>query len=187
MGAKKAFTLIDQMEDFIFDLRILPTETEFLRKSLRQLRLEIVDELSDKNEVILEKEKTEPVKFAIVEEKLNEVEVPETLELKSPSLTVEKKEEIPEKEEDPFVVIDPRVEEIEKATSFQDFLTRVERNYRISGRRLAKVLHINPATYSSWKTGKSIPRDSSRFTLSAYLSGALAIPIEVCNRHFTNI
>ena len=182
MGAKKAFTLIDQMEDFVFDLRILPTETEYLRKSLRQLRLEIVDELSDKNE----DEKTEPITFAIVKEKLNEIEKPETLELKG-APSEEKKEEIPEKDEESFVVIDARVEEIEKATSFHDFLTRVERNYKVSGRRLAKVLHINPATYSSWKTGKSIPRDSSRFTLSAYLSGALGIPIEVCNKHFTNI
>lgn len=130
MGAKKAFTLIDQMEDFVFDLRILPTETEYLRKSLRQLRLEIVDELSDKNEVILEKEKTEPIKFALIEEKLNEIEKPETLELKGAPLE-EKKEEIPERNVESFVVMDPRVEEIEKATSFQDFLTRVERNYRI--------------------------------------------------------
>ena len=151
MSLVGAFKIIDSLEDLFRDYRGMNTKD--VVNSLRELRFEIIEEFSKKDDPRFQK--------TISSERKSESEGAPTP---------------PEKE---LTAEDIKLAAVKQSKNFPEFVVNVEKMYNQSNSELAKMFGVSDAAICCWKSGKSSPNKDSRQMICRTLQSRLGIPIEV--------
>lgn len=168
MSLVKAFRIIDDLEDLFRDYRGMNTKD--VVKQLRALRIELADEFSRKEELLVGE-----IVTPFVSEEETKAETPketaDTSSVKTPNYT------------DKITIDDLRLAMLQESIGFPQFIANLQKIYEIPNKDLADALSVNPATVCNWKNGKAKPLDSVKMRVCKILRERYNIPPEVSRKY----
>ena len=166
MSAVGALRIIDSLEDIFIDYRGMNTKD--VVRQLRQLRLEIADELSSKDSLKEEKKQEQ------VSTPSPQVELTLSPALEEGNSLVSK-------------VDKAKFDLLKSSTGLPSFISNVQKLFGISNVELAKTLEYAVSSVSLWKSGRSkISRANGSFVCRK-LETSYGIPEEISKKFISTI
>lgn len=161
MSLVGAFRIIDSLEDLFRDYRGMNTRD--VVNSLRELRFEIVDEFSKRDDLLHASVPIAP--------ELDKKEEPRT---EAPA------------ESKPVTADELKLALIKESRNFAEFISKIQKVYGVTNKRMGEITGYTDATVCNWKSGKTMPRDDGKQRICRVLQTEFGIPIEV-SRKFIRI
>ena len=157
MSLVGAFRIIDSLEDLFRDYRGMNTKD--VVNSLRDLRFEIIEEYSKKDDL-------HPPMTPVAQEP-------------------EKKEEPKEAPAEPKEITaeDIKLAAIKQSTNFPEFILNVQKMYNVNNTDMGRMFGLTDVAICSWKSGRSKPREDSKQKICRVLQSELGIPIEISRKY----